>query len=333
MAFFLSEESLSMPCRRAFLRKLIKDDECSPIRNLLMQDSSYFANLLENRVMNASGEWTEPSPAQQNESDIMEREMLCLHIIDAVSRRNVQWFASAKDLVIKLRQLWNNADFKGRYVVHAPCNKDLLELSIKMMTEHKYKVPRLLVNCFIRHYRHNNNDLDLLCDILFVFIGRYYVLIPSLQWAFERYNVDEILGEIQNPSEQPENDPNDLVYRLAHTYSMEWRRKLFSYVLGKFEAGGSTVIKDLLYVKIVQYVLIPSLQWAFERYNVDEILGEIQNPSEQPENDPNDLVYRLAHIIDQNRQVMSDGIVIVLYQLCTLLVKHAPRHVHNNDSK
>lgn len=52
---------------------------------------------------------------------------------------------------------------------------------------------------------------------------------------------------------------------------MEWRRKLFSFVLGKFEAGGSTVIKDLLYVKIVQYVLIPCLQWAFERYNVDEV--------------------------------------------------------------
>ncbi|XGW10530.1 hypothetical protein V3C99_012210 [Haemonchus contortus] len=307
MAFFLSEESLSMPCRRALLRKLIKDEECAPIRSLLMQDSSYFVNLLENRVMDASGEWREPSPAQQNESGIMEREMLCLHIIDAVSRRNVQWFADAKDLIIKLRQLWNNADFKGRYVVHAPCSKDLQELTIKMMTEHKYKVPRLLVNCFVRHYRHNNNDLDLLCDILFVFIGRYVTDFCFVREFLER--------------------------EVIPTYSMEWRRKLFSYVLGKFEAGGSTVIKDLLYVKIVQYVLIPSLQWAFERYNVDEILGEIQNPSEQPENDPNDLVYRLAHIIDQNRQVMSDGIVIVLYQLCTLLVKHAPRHVHNNDSK
>ncbi|KAK6020246.1 hypothetical protein OSTOST_14103, partial [Ostertagia ostertagi] len=299
MAFFLSEESLSMSCRRALLRKLIKDEECSPIRNLLMQDSSYFVNLLENRVMDVSGEWRDPSPSQQTESGIMEREMLCLHIIDA-------WFAGAKDLVIKLRQLWNNADFKGRYVVHAPCNKDLLELTIKPMTEHKYKVPRLLVNCFIRHYRHNSNDLDLLCDILFVFIGRYVTDFCFVREFLER--------------------------EVIPTYSMEWRRKLFSYVLGKFEAGGSTVIKDLLYVKIVQYVLIPSLQWAFERYNVDEILGEIQNPSEQPENDPNDLVYRLAHIIDQNRQVMSDGIVIVLYQLCTLLVKHAPRHVHNNDS-
>lgn len=35
----------------------------------------------------------------------MEREMLCLHVIDAVSRRNVQWFAGAKELVIKLRQV------------------------------------------------------------------------------------------------------------------------------------------------------------------------------------------------------------------------------------
>ncbi|WKX92957.1 hypothetical protein Q1695_010745 [Nippostrongylus brasiliensis] len=307
MVFFLSEESLSMPCRRALLRKLIKVDESAPIRSLLMQDSSYFVNLLEGRVMDTSGFWREPSASHQSETDTMEREMLCLHIIDAVSRRNVQWFAGARDLIIKLRQLWNNADFKGRYVVHAPCNKDLMELTIKMMTEHKYKVPRLLVNCFIRHYRHNNDDLDLLCDILFVFIGRYVTDFCFVREFLER--------------------------EVIPTYSMEWRRKLFSFVLGKFEAGGSTVIKDLLYVKIVQYVLIPSLQWAFERYNVDEILGEIQNPSEQPENDPNDLVYRLAHIIDQNRQVMSDGIVIVLYQLCTLLVKHAPRHVHNNDSK
>ncbi|KAK6015592.1 hypothetical protein OSTOST_18981, partial [Ostertagia ostertagi] len=292
MAFFLSEESLSMSCRRALLRKLIKDEECSPIRNLLMQDSSYFVNLLENRVMDFLC-LARSSPSQQTESGIMEREMLCLHIIDAVSRRNVQWFAGAKDLVIKLRQLWNNADFKGRYVVHAPCNKDLLEVDDQ--TDDR-----------AQSIRHNSNDLDLLCDILFVFIGRYVTDFCFVREFLER--------------------------EVIPTYSMEWRRKLFSYVLGKFEAGGSTVIKDLLYVKIVQYVLIPSLQWAFERYNVDEILGEIQNPSEQPENDPNDLVYRLAHIIDQNRQVMSDGIVIVLYQLCTLLVKHAPRHVHNNDS-
>ncbi|KAK6024285.1 hypothetical protein OSTOST_09906 [Ostertagia ostertagi] len=236
-----------------------------------------------------SGEWRDPSPSQQTESGIMEREMLCLHIIDAVSRRNVQWFAGAKDLVIKLRQISKDVMWFMRHAI-----KTYWNLTIKPMTEHKYKVPRLLVNCFIRHYRHNREGY--VTDFCFV--------------------VREFLEREVIP-----------------TYSMEWRRKLFSYVLGKFEAGGSTVIKDLLYVKIVQYVLIPSLQWAFERYNVDEILGEIQNPSEQPENDPNDLVYRLAHIIDQNRQVMSDGIVIVLYQLCTLLVKHAPRHVHNNDSK
>ncbi|EYC15392.1 hypothetical protein Y032_0037g3495 [Ancylostoma ceylanicum] len=307
MAFFLTEESLSMPCRRALLRKLIKDEECGPIRSLLMEDSSYFANMLQNKVMDPSGEWKEASDAHQTENDIMEREMLCLHIIDAVSRRNVQWFSGAKELILKLRQLWNNGDFKARYVVHAPCDKDLLELTIKMMTEHKYKVPRLIVNCFIRYYRHNNNDLDLLCDILFVFIGRYVTDFCFVREFLER--------------------------EVIPAYSMEWRRKLFSFVLEKFEAGGSTVIKDLLYVKILQYVLIPSLQWAFERYNVDEILGVLQNPQDQPEMDPDDLVYRLAHIIDQSRQVMSDGIVIALYQLSTLLVKYAPRHVHNNDSK
>ncbi|ETN74777.1 hypothetical protein NECAME_03909, partial [Necator americanus] len=152
MTFFLSEDSVAMPCRRALLRKLIKDEECGPIRTLLMEDSSYFVNMLENKVMGPSGEWREASDAHQSENDIMEREMLCLHIIDAVSRRNVQWFAGARELILKLRQLWNNADFKARYVVHAPCDKDLLELTIKMMTEHKYKVPRLIVNCFIRYY-------------------------------------------------------------------------------------------------------------------------------------------------------------------------------------
>ncbi|KAJ1358809.1 hypothetical protein KIN20_017331 [Parelaphostrongylus tenuis] len=291
MAFFLSEESLSMSCRRALLRKLIKDEECGPTRTLLMQDSSYFENLLEGRVMSASGEWVQPSPAHQNESDIMEREMLCLHVIDAVSRRNVQWFAGAKELVTKLRQLWNNVDFKGRYVVHAPCNKDLLELTIKMMTEHKYKVPRLLVNCFIRYYRHNNDDLDLLCDIL----------------------LSLLVG----------------MSRISASYVNFLRRKLYRLILWNGEEDCS----HSFWGSLKLYVLIPCLQWAFERYNVDEILGQIRNPSEQPDNDPNDLVFRLARIIDQNRQVMSDGIVIVLYQLCTLLVKHAPGHVHNNDSK
>ncbi|KJH50813.1 hypothetical protein DICVIV_03063 [Dictyocaulus viviparus] len=307
MIFFMSEESLSMPCRRALLRKLIKDEECGPIRSLLMQDSSYFTNLLENKAMNSPGEWVLPSSAHQCENDIMEREMLCLHVIDAVSRRNIQWFAGAKDLVTKLRQLWNNVDFKGRYVVHAPSDKDLLELTIKMMTEHKYKVPRLLVNCFIRYYRHNNEDLELLCDILFVFIGRYVT-----DFCFVREFLEKEVIPVR-----------------CNLFDFYWYCQVDYFVQDVFNG----MAKKFVLIRAREYVLIPSLQWAFERYNVDEILGQIQNPSEQPENNPNDLVYRLAHIIDQNRQVMSDSIVIVLYQLCTLLVKHAPRHVHNNDSK
>ncbi|KAL6739225.1 hypothetical protein Aduo_012701 [Ancylostoma duodenale] len=89
-------------------------------------------------------------------------------------------------------------------------------------------------------------------------------------------------------------------------------KEISSFVLEKLEAGGSTVIEDLFYVKTLQHVLISSLQCAFERYNVEEVLGVLQSPQDQPEMDPDDLVYRLAHIIDQGRHVMSDGILIAL---------------------
>ena len=58
-------------------------------------------------------------------------------------------------------QIWNSGDFKKRCVVRSPTEEDAKQVRVQMMTEHKYKAPKLIVNCFIRYLRYLCTPRDL----------------------------------------------------------------------------------------------------------------------------------------------------------------------------
>lgn len=103
-----------------------------------------------------------------------------------------------------------------------------------------------------------------------------------------------------------------------------------------FETDPQKSVNDMRIVKALQYLVIPSLQWAFERYDTDEIVGTAPIDDSETSMDTEtsaNLVGRLVMVINEHRQSLSDGMVIVLYQLCTLFVQHAAEHIHNNNCK
>lgn len=107
----------------------------------------------------------------------------------------------------------------------------------------------------------------------------------------------------------------------------------------KFDTDPQTAGTSMQHVKALQYLVIPTLHWAFERYDTDEIVGTapIDDSDSSMDVDPagssDNLVARLTSVIDSHRNYLSDGMVIVFYQLCTLFVQNASEHIHNNNCK
>ncbi|PAV77565.1 hypothetical protein WR25_09838 [Diploscapter pachys] len=301
---FVSIDSIQSQPRRALLRKLLRHEASELIRNLILTDFSFVENLLDLRAMNDHGEWTE---TEQSELETMERELLALTVVDVVSRLCPQWLISPSSPVSKLREIWNSGDFKKRCVVRSPTEEDAKQVRVQMMTEHKYKAPKLIVNCFIRYLRQNTDDFELLFDLMIAFIGNYVTDFCFVREFLEK----EIIPK----------------------RSISWRREAFLKIMEKFETNPDKTCNDLRTVKVIQYLLMPCLQWAFERYDVDEIIGSTAHSAEQNEAEHDSLVHRLVCVVDLHRQKMSDSMIIVFYQLCTLFVKYSPHHIHNNSSK
>ena len=56
-------------------------------------------------------------------------------------------------------------------------------------------------------------------------------------------------------------------------------------------------------------------------------------PEEDSVPEPDHCMARLTTILEKNRFTFSEPNIIAMYQLCTLIVEHAPSHIHNNECK
>ncbi|CAB3404105.1 unnamed protein product [Caenorhabditis bovis] len=305
LSFLFSTESLGDQSRKAFMRRIIEYDEAQVLRTVLMENSEWLERILEGKSFDiASDKWVEEP---YDEMKTCHRELFALQILNTILRIHPQWYTKPNSPINRLKDLWNDTDFKQRYVVRSPNDDDLKKIVVRFMTEHKFKVPKLIVTCFLRYLRIYYDDFELLFDVITVFIGNFVTDFTFVRTFLE----------------------NEVIPVMP----LMWRRQAFLRIMEKFETNPEKTVTDLRVVKTIQYLIIPSLQWAFERYDVDSIVGESQGSQDGMENDPNNLVSRLAKVVDTHRQKMSDGMVIVFYQLCTLFVQHAPHHIHNNNFK
>ncbi|CAI4222469.1 unnamed protein product [Auanema sp. JU1783] len=305
--YLMREEFFFNYANASYIKKIMKQDESEKLREYFCNHTEYFEKLLDHFFMNKDGEWVESE--DKTELSLMIREETTLYVLDTVSRQNLVWFTGAHGLVNKMRQLWNSAEFKLRYSVRQGSgdSEDRRQIKVQMTPCQKYKVPALMVNCFIRYLRRNREYYDLLFDILFVFDNPYATDFGFLKDFIEK--------------------------EIIPCCSLAWRQEIFNLVLQKFETQADAWQKNTTMARIVQYLLIPCLHWAFERYNVDEVLGPAPPANDSLDEDPNSIVSRLASMLDRNRSNLGDKNVIVFYQLCTLLVEYAPEHIHNNACK
>ncbi|CAH10779.2 Transcription-associated protein 1 [Caenorhabditis elegans] len=304
--FFLSRESILDPARRSFIRRIIVYQSSGPLRQEFMDTPEYFEKLID---------LDDEENKDEDERKIWDRDMFAFSIVDRISKSCPEWLISPNSPIPRIKKLFSETEFNERYVVRAltEVKKFQEEIIVKRMTEHKYKVPKLILNTFLRYLRLNIYDYDLFIVIASCFNGNFVTDLSFLR----EYLETEVIPKVP----------------------LQWRRELFLRIMQKFDTDPQTAGTSMQHVKALQYLVIPTLHWAFERYDTDEIVGTapIDDSDSSMDVDPagssDNLVARLTSVIDSHRNYLSDGMVIVFYQLCTLFVQNASEHIHNNNCK
>lgn len=299
--FFLSRESILDCARRSFIRRIIVYPSSEPLRKVFMDNPDYLDRLIDMDGV---------IYRDDDDRAISDREMFALSLVDRISRNCHEWLVSPLSPIPKLRKLFNNTGFVERYAVRSITEENSQEIQVISMTEHKYKVPKLITNIFLRYLRLNIYDYDMFFDVASVFMG---IFVTDFSFVRE-YLETEVIPKMP----------------------LQWRRNIFIKVMEMLESN-PVIGTGLQYVKVVQYLIIPSLQWAFERYDTDEIVGsapidDTDSIDVDSSSNMDNLVGRLTSVIARKLS-LSDGMVIVFYQLCTLFVQHASEHIHNNSCK
>ncbi|VDM39812.1 unnamed protein product [Toxocara canis] len=244
--FFVLNESITNEGVRILFKYATKHDEAYCLREVMINDSTYFLRMLRGEARNKDDAWAKCCMT------ICDMELLALKLIANVGRRHPEWAAKgAVDVVKVVQSLWNDKDFRSRYTC-----KDYME-------EPRYEVPKLAALIMLRYFKENINEIDILFDLCHVFTNHFisdftfvrtfiedevipkypiewrqnalkrvvkmfeedpatahddnvvkmlqYVVIPSLHFAFERYNVDVVVGTPANPDVVDENNLISLV--------------------------------------------------------------------------------------------------------------------------
>ncbi|UMM18202.1 hypothetical protein L5515_014374 [Caenorhabditis briggsae] len=303
--FFLLRESVANPARRSLIRRAIIFPTSEPLRKVFMQTPEYLERLIDSNLDNYDN---------SDERVIIDREMFLLSLVDRISRNCHDWLSDPSlSPIPQLRAFFNGTEFMDRYSVRSIMVEEAREIRVISMTEDKYKVPKLMTNIFLRYLRNNIQDYDMFFNVVSVFMGKF-----QTDFTFVR----EYL-EVEVIPKMP----------------LWWRREIFIKVMVMFEENAQKACKDFRILKALQYLILPSLQWAFERYDTDEIVGsapidDSENAADaESSNNTENLVGRLTSVIGAHRLDFSDGMIILFYQLCTLFVQHAPEHIHNNHCK
>lgn len=162
---------------------------------------------------------------------------------------------------------------------------------------------KLIVTCLLNYCKHHPNDVELLYQLLRAMTGRF---IPHFQ-------------ELRDYLET----------KVAHEYPVEWKRKAFFKFVEIFHDQN---FPQNLKAKILQCVIIPTFQSAFEKGDGERLIGG--PPAPDQDSTDNVVSVFINRIIDPEKPFgTSDAVRILLLQFSCLLVEHASPHIHDSANK
>ncbi|KAM4631836.1 transformation/transcription domain-associated protein isoform 1-T1 [Discoglossus pictus] len=167
------------------------------------------------------------------------------------------------------------------------------------MVATNWKEPKLLAFCLLNYCKRNFGDIELLFQLLRAFTGRFLCNMTFLK----EYMEEEI----------PKN------------YNIMQKRALFF----RFVEFSDPNFGDELKAKVLQHILNPAFLYSFEKNEGEQLLGP---PNPEGDNQESITSVFITKVLDPEKQTdMLDSLRIYLLQFATLLVEHAPHHIHDNN--
>uniref|UniRef100_A0A668ANL2 Transformation/transcription domain-associated protein n=1 Tax=Myripristis murdjan TaxID=586833 RepID=A0A668ANL2_9TELE len=167
------------------------------------------------------------------------------------------------------------------------------------MAATNWKEPKLLAYCLLSYCKRNYSEIELLFQLLRAFTGRFLCNMTFLK----EYMEEEI----------PRN------YTIAH------KRALFF----RFVEFNDPHFNDELKAKVLQHILNPAFLYSFEKGEGEQLLGPPNPEGDNPESITSVFITK---VLDPEKQAdLLDSLRIYLLQFSTLLVEHAPHHIHDNN--
>ncbi|XP_065098610.1 transformation/transcription domain-associated protein isoform X4 [Paramisgurnus dabryanus] len=167
------------------------------------------------------------------------------------------------------------------------------------MAATNWKEPKLLAFCLLSYCKRNYSEIELLFQLLRAFTGRFLCNMTFLK----EYMEEEI----------PKN------------YSITHKRALFF----RFVEFNDPHFNDELKAKVLQHILNPAFLSSFEKGEGEQLLGPPNPEGDNPESITSVFITK---VLDPEKQAdLADSLRIYLLQFSTLLVEHAPHHIHDNN--
>ncbi|XP_067286734.1 transformation/transcription domain-associated protein isoform X4 [Pseudorasbora parva] len=167
------------------------------------------------------------------------------------------------------------------------------------MAATNWKEPKLLAFCLLSYCKRNYSEIELLFQLLRAFTGRFLCNMTFLK----EYMEEEI----------PKN------------YSITHKRALFF----RFVEFNDPHFNDELKAKVLQHILNPAFLYSFEKGEGEQLLGPPNPEGDNPESITSVFITK---VLDPEKQAdLADSLRIYLLQFSTLLVEHAPHHIHDNN--
>ncbi|XP_042591241.1 transformation/transcription domain-associated protein [Cyprinus carpio] len=167
------------------------------------------------------------------------------------------------------------------------------------MAATNWKEPKLLAYCLLSYCKRNYSEIELLFQLLRAFTGRFLCNMTFLK----EYMEEEI----------PKN------------YSITHKRALFF----RFVEFNDPHFNDELKAKVLQHILNPAFLYSFEKGEGEQLLGPPNPEGDNPESITSVFITK---VLDPEKQAdLADSLRIYLLQFSTLLVEHAPHHIHDNN--
>ena len=230
-----------------------------------------------------------------------EIQFLCIYIIYKLSKLNDgQWLSDKKVLITYLLEnFWSDEKFHESHL-------NLVNLDYIFWKEVLY----LFQILFRYHKQNKNTDIEVLFQTVVIFQNKSLIQYNDLLKIYLR----------------------DHVYK---SYSCEWKRNAFNKFIQLFShetENASSIYSQNLRANILQYILIPCIQYCCENGQLRQLIACEANPASIDDDNTN-IIHLFINKVIQPEAVLVDSLRIYLLQLSSLFVQYAHEYIHDVNNK